>query len=128
MKTTSNNFGCSTCWPKEADQAWRAFTSMETEVELVNESHFMMTIRSCKKCSQQFLTLFTETIDWEKGEDPQYWTVMPITRTEAYQLSQDSGGIKPPGFPRERKSLFRNSKGGNATIYWGKGIEIGPHD
>jgi len=131
VKTPSHDFGCSACWPKEADDAWEAVKGLKTELELVDESHFMIKIRSCKQCSQQFISVFTETIDWKDGEDSQYWTVLPITSAEADQLSSNGRTAEAAllGLPRERPSLCHDfPKGSGPKSYWSQGIVIGPHD
>ncbi|WP_143741813.1 hypothetical protein [Thiorhodovibrio frisius] len=131
MNTASNDFGCNTCWPKVADEAWEAVKHLKSEIELIDESHFMIKVRSCKKCSQQFLWVFTETIDWKDGEDPQYWAVLPITPAEAYQLLSDGGTTVTAllGLSSERKSLCHDfPKGSEPKSYWSQGIVIGPHD
>ena len=35
-------------------------------------------ILGCARCSQGFVSVFTKTIDWEDGDDPQFWTLLPI--------------------------------------------------
>ena len=40
-------------------------------------------VLQCRRCDQRFLSVFTETIDWQDGEDPQQWAVLPITNEEA---------------------------------------------
>jgi hypothetical protein len=78
-----NEFGCAECWSDVADQAWGKLTSLSIEKELVDESHFMVKIRCCPACSQRFVTVFTEVIDWYDGEDDQSWTVLPISLSQA---------------------------------------------
>jgi hypothetical protein len=38
---------------------------------LVDESHFIVSIRRCVRCGQHFLIMFCERIDWADGDDPQ---------------------------------------------------------
>lgn len=131
MTTPPHKFGCSSCWPKAADEAWHAAKHLKTEIELVDESHFMIKIRSCNQCSQQFVSVFTETVDWTDGEDLQYWTVMPITTAEFSQLLSNthSAEVAILGLPRERASLCHEPTNyGGPQSYWSQGIIIGPHD
>lgn len=131
METTAGTRGCSTCWPSSADAAWETFHSLETDIELVDESHLMIKIRSCRKCAQQFLSVFTETIDWEDGEDPQYWAVIPLTPAEVEQFASKSGIDEATlvALPGTRQSLRHDSpKGDGPRSYWSIGIAIGPHD
>src|SRR5689334_15312614 len=74
-------FGCKQCIPIEPTTA--TSLGLELVVHLVGESHFGVSIRRCATCGQQFAWVFTETIDWDRGEDPQCTTVMPLTEGEA---------------------------------------------
>lgn len=131
MNRPSNTFGCNTCWPPSADAAWETLKSLKTDIELVDESHFMIKIRSCTKCTQQFLSVFTETIDWEDGADPQYWTVIPLTPEEGERLLAEATIIEAAlsALLGTRQSLRHDfPKGSEPRSYWSRGIAIGPHD
>ncbi len=131
MNTESNTFGCKDCWPSAADAAWESLNELRTDVELIDESHYMIKIRSCTKCAQEYLTVFTETIDWACGEDPQYSTRIPLTSVEVEQLIAAGSNLERviSALPRERQSLRHDfPKDSGQTSYWGKGISIGPHD
>ena len=125
-------FGCGRCWPASADVAWEAGRLLSREVELIDESHFHVMIRSCGVCSQRFVSVFTETIDWADGEDPQYWTILPITVPEATELMQRSGSFTENdlnSLPANRQSLRRDFPKGEAPrTFWAFGILVGPHD
>ena len=129
---TDLNFGCTNCWPQDAKLAYKAFGSFHTEAYLIKESHYIVTIRSCNNCPQQFLSIFTETIDWIDGEDPQYRIVMPITVEESEKLTESRNSIsddilKSIGIGR-RSLRYDYPKSGKVSIYWGKGIQIRLHD
>ena len=124
-------FGCLQCWPDSADVAWEARKHLVGASELIDESHFHVMILSCSKCSQQFLSVFTESIDWVGGEDPQYWTTLPLTAPEAADLVGRSGTSETDfaSFGQGRRSLRHDfPKDELPRNYWGKGILIGPHD
>jgi hypothetical protein len=131
VNTTPHSFGCNTCRPSSANTAWEAFKSLTTDIELVDESHFAVKIKFCRKCTQRFLSVFTETIDWEDSEDPQFWSVIPLTSTEVEQLSAAGNRLEAAivALPHVRQSLQRDfPKGGDPRNYWSNGIVIGPHD
>ena len=69
------------CIPSEPTTA--GSLGLEVVAELHGDSHFDVSIRRCAACGQQFVWVFTETIDWDRGEDPQCKTVMPLTADEA---------------------------------------------
>lgn len=125
-------FGCERCWPSTADVAWAARGALVREVELIDESHFHVMILACLNCSQRFLSVFTETIDWADGEDPQYWTLLPITETEAADLAQQPGSLTEAVFealgPKRRCLRHDSPKARAPSSYWRTGVTVGFHD
>lgn len=131
MRNGFGDFGCDKCWPSDADAAWAACRSMPTSAEMVSESHFSVRLRICADCGQRFLTVFTETIDWSGGEDPQFWTVIPVTIYEANALSVavDSIGSAIGTLPTDRRSLRHDfPRDGERRSFWSTGISIGMYD
>lgn len=122
---------CERCWPEDAQAAWDAGKGLRTEAEPAEESHFHVRIRVCPACSQKFVAVFTETIDWTDGEDPQYWTRAPVSAEEAAALGPAQGieGRLNALDPR-RKTLRRDfpKNAAEPRVYWGTGLAIGPHD
>lgn len=106
--------------------------TLTCEADLIAESHFHVLIRACPRCSQKFVSVFTETIDWEDGEDPQYWTLLPLTTTEAADLVQQGSSLSEAtlnALGRGRKCLRHDyPKGEPPHSYWGTGIAIRHHD
>ena len=123
--------GCDKCWSSEASKAWEAVTSIPIEEYLIDESHYIVSIRSCPSCSQRFLQVTTETIDWEDGEDPICRTIIPIDDKERASLIANS----PPttrvleAISPERRSLkYTWPKGEEPGTFWGAGVQVGLHD
>ncbi len=83
-----DDFGCERCWPSAADAAWGARGALTHEAELIDESHFHVMILTCSRCTQSFVSVFTEMVDWADGDDPQYWTLLPVTAAEAADVVQ----------------------------------------
>jgi hypothetical protein len=133
MKEASpEEFGCEHCWPASAEAADEALNALVQTARLVGESHFGVSIRTCWHCAQAFLQVFTETIDWVDGEDPQSTTVLPLTRDEASRLvarADDPGEGELNALGPERRS-FRCEfpKGEERRVFWGRGLRVGPHD
>ena len=127
----SQHFGCEDCWPADADAAWRARNSLRHSEELIDESHFHVVLLACPQCNQRFISVFTETIDWIDGDDPQYWTLLPVTEPEADRLVQQRNTLnetKLNALGPGRRSLWRNHpKAVPARVLWGTGIFVGPH-
>ena len=130
--TKAPDFGCAHCWPESAEAAWEASRGFATRAELIDESHFHVTIRACGACGQAFVSVFTEMIDWTDGEDPQYWSLLPLTEAEATELIRRGAEVTErelnatgPG----RRCLRRDyPKGEPPRIDWGAGLRVGPHD
>ena len=124
--------GCARCWPASAEAAWAARKSLSREAELFDESHLHVMIQACPDCAQRFVSVFAETVDWVDGEDPQYWSVLPVTATEAADLvargdSLAEGHLVVLG--PDRRCLHRDfPKHAEPRCYWGIGMRIGPHD
>lgn len=64
------DFGCKRCWPPSAGAAWKARGALTHVAELIDESHFHVMILACPRCTQRFVSVFTETVDWADGDDP----------------------------------------------------------
>ena len=124
--------GCEHCWPAEARAAWDARAGLRRVRTLIDESHFIVSLLTCPRCAQRFVSIFTETIDWTDGEDPQYWTLLPITAAEADRLVQRAASLDEAtlnALGRERRSLRRDSpKDKPPRVFWETGILVGPHD
>jgi len=125
-------FGCGRCWPADASAAWVARAELSRVRVLIDESHFIVAILACPVCAQRYLSVFTEMIDWEGGEDPQDWTLLPITGGEAEGLIREAASLDEMSLNalgRERRSLRRDHpRDEPPRVFWGSGILIGPHD
>ena len=125
-------FGCGKCWPDDAQDAWEARSHLAQHEAIVDDSHFIVRLLACEGCGQRFLSTFTETIDWNDGDDPQYWSLIPVTPDEATRLvAAGEDGLRQAvgALDRERRALQRDApKGSTPTSYWSSGISIGPHD
>jgi hypothetical protein len=120
------------CWPASATDAANALPALDIKSMLVDESHFIVSVRTCPKCSQAFLSVFTETVDWTDGEDPQSRTLMPLTEQDLGKLSQPGLGIERviASLAPERWSLQMDWPKGQeqSNFYWSTGIRVGSHD
>jgi hypothetical protein len=100
--------------------------------DLIDESHFHVMTLACPRCAQRFVSVFTETIDWVNGDDPQDSTLLPITEAEDADLVQRGASLTEADLNwvgSGRRSLRRDCPSGAAQrIFWGKGISVGRHD
>ena len=126
-----NEYGCERCWSSEATEAWEAVTSIPIETYLIDESHYIVSIRACPSCSQHYLQVTTETVDWEDGEDPIYRTVIPINDGERARLTNSTplGPDILEGVGLGRRSLqYEWPKDQEPRKYWGAGVHVRVHD
>jgi len=125
-------FGCDLCWPDDARAAWDARAGLSRLKELIDESHFIVAILACRRCEQRYVSVFTEMIDWADGNDPQYWTLLPVTDAEVEDLIQRGTSLDETALNmlgRHRRSLRRDHpKDGPPQVFWASGIRVGPHD
>jgi hypothetical protein len=128
----TQEFGCDRCWPTDAHAAWEARAGLTCLEDLIDESHFHVMILACPHCGQRYVSIFTEMIDWQAGEDPQYWTLLPITEAEAESLIQQETSLSEMSLNalgRARRCLRRDHpKAEPPRVFWGSGILVGPHD
>ena len=125
------DIGCSECWSPESAAAWEAIGKTPIRDRVIDESHYIVSIRECPSCNQNYLQVTTETIDWEDGEDPIYRTVLPISFEEKCNLIDANVVHKADleSIGTDRRSLkYDWPKGKPQKSYWGIGITVGVHD
>ncbi len=126
------DFGCADCWPPSAAEAWEARRTLTQVAELIDESHFHVMILACPRCTQHFISVFTEMVDWADGDDPQYWTVLPITEIETADLIKQRDSLTEPTLdalgPGRRCLRHDHPKGAARYTFWGTGLNVSPHD
>lgn len=124
--------GCEACWSQDAAVAWERVTRAPIEAYLIDETHFIVSIRRCRACSRNYLQVTTETIDWDDGEDPIQRTVMPITPAERLELLDPRSTVSELALaavgPGRRALRYDWPKGTDPGVYWGTGVLIPPHD
>jgi hypothetical protein len=122
--------GCRECIPEEPASA--TALNLGEEARLVDESHFTVKIRFCQQCGQKFLWVFTEQIDHVNGEDPQCWSVLPISPEEAEALIEAGDNLDLEAVSRlgMRRRFLRDESPafGPRNCGYLFGQLIGPHD
>lgn len=104
---------------------------LATVAEPIDESHFHVMIRACPSCGQRFVSVFTETIDWADGDDPQYWTMAPLTDAEADDLIKRGESLDEETLNAlpARRCLSRDSPKGSPTrTFWDSSLYVRYHD
>ena len=87
-------------------------------VEVVFEdSHSWRNILRCRECGQLYLYDFFEMVDWEDGEDPQYWMWIPVgSPEEAAEIKGLPTEALSDVYPRLQRDY---PKGATAPkLYW----------
>ncbi len=65
--------------------------SLDVVEVIEQDSHFTRKILRCKECGQLFLYQFYEQVDWEGGNDPQYYLWIPVKNIpQAKKLNKKS--------------------------------------
>ncbi|TML13844.1 MAG: hypothetical protein E6G31_06850 [Actinobacteria bacterium] len=84
----TQSFGCRRCYGEDAEAVWVYYEEgLAVEQELVGDSHFLVQLRRCAECGQQFVWIFGEAVDWQRGEDAQRREIVPISAAETEALS-----------------------------------------
>jgi len=129
---SGSNIGCAACWQAEPSAVYAAFQSFDLDASLIDEPHHIVSIRRCPKCSQKYLSIFTETVDYLDGEDPQYRVILPLTNAEARRLDRLGDTVTEQDLTSigvRRTSLrIDHPKGAPFALYWGTGVQIRDHD
>jgi len=118
-----HRFGCPNCFGDDPEAAHEH--GLDTVSRLIDDSHFIVSLRRCPDCRQDFVTIFTEFVDWADGDDPQYRDIMPLTPEEAVTLAAmgeqvDLDWLERIG--RDRWRLCMNyPKGGKKRCLWAEG-------
>ncbi|MER7583955.1 hypothetical protein [Kitasatospora sp. NPDC097691] len=124
MRRPMVEFGCAKCYGGDAQAVWRGQREgFEHETDVVDGSRFAVDVRRCRGCSQQFVWIFTESVDWMGGDDSRHVTVMPLTAAEATGLA--TGTLRPldlGALGRDRRHLNHDwPTGGPASLHWNSG-------
>ncbi len=121
-------FGCEICSPTDPEAAWAARKGLTRTQELVDESHFIVAVLTCPACGQARVSVFVEEIDWAGGDDPQHWTLLPVTAAEVVELTQlDQNGLchRLAELGAGRVCLHRDfPKDGPIRVTWGNGVVL----
>lgn len=122
MDFPEDNLGCSQCWRQEAVACWQRHESWHKIGRLIDEPHLGMRIVECGQCLDRALVVFTEQVDWQKGDDPQCWHLMPLTRSEAeYLIGQQEAQvivIAEEIAARRRQLVADHTRLSAPHIYW----------
>ena len=57
----------------------------------VDESHLTRALLKCRECGQLYFHEFYERIDWDDGDDAQYWTYIPVPARDEAERMKDAG-------------------------------------
>ncbi len=75
--------GCSDADPGIAK---RSIRRAKVVLSLVEESHFIVSIRCCGSCGRQYVVMFGERVDWVDSDDPQTWVGVEVNEEEVGRL------------------------------------------
>lgn len=111
------------CLGNDSLAAIEAIRKAEHIAELVDESHFIVSIRRCVRCGQHFLSMFCERVDWADSDDPQTRVAVPVSEDEVRRLqtadiAADENAILEI-VANERRFLYHDMPKGTAeTLGW----------
>jgi len=114
--------GCEACWSSDAPAAFKIVCKVPIAERLIDESHYIVLIRQCLHCSQRYLQMTTETVDWADGEDPIYRTIVPIDQGEYGRLTTavalGTGVIESVAVGRQSLKYDFPKGQESPTVYW----------
>lgn len=124
-----SGFGCAHCIPDPPKT--RSELPLKTVAALIDEPHFIVSIRRCTQCQQHFVSVFCERIDWAEGKDPQVSTLMPLTPEEAQTAMKAGETVDLRALEQlayARRFLRDAWLGDGRSTEYLCGMLIGPHD
>jgi hypothetical protein len=116
-------FGCADCYGEDAVAMLEYYLrELTTTRGIASDTHSSVALRACPKCGQQFVTNFTEWVNWAMGGDDQYYEVIPVTPDEAAEIVRAGADISNAhlnGLGRGRRHL-RDAKrcGQERQVIW----------
>jgi hypothetical protein len=119
----SKSFGCRRCYGEDPRRVWAYYENgLAVEEELVFESHFLVQLRRCLECGQQFVWIFDEAVDWEGGEDAQRRQIVPVSATEAETVGELHHRVLAAlGLDRRHLETDWPTAAPDATVKWSTG-------
>jgi hypothetical protein len=93
----------------ESDRA-AFFECLET---FEDDSHLTRHLFKCRECGQLYFYEFYEEIDWDEGDDWQYWTYIPVTGDADVEMMLKES---PIGLLRFTPRLQRDFPKGAKTV------------
>ena len=120
------------CFDGSAEEAWARRAKWSVTDVLIEESHFGVTLLRCDGCGRRLAKVFCERIDWQGGNDPQAWKILPVSEGEADELRRLGEGAHEGALgrlsPRRCLEAYFPSDGA-MQIDWveGPGVFM-PHD
>ena len=89
MTRAPKEIGCTRCYGDDPAETWAYYAQgLIVDEDLRDDSHFVVQLRRCATCSQRFVWILTEFVDWQEGDDAQYRTVVPVTGDEARRIAK----------------------------------------
>jgi hypothetical protein len=121
-------FGCARCWPPSAEGAWAARTHLSVAATTLDGFHAGVDILACPDCDQEFVSVFSELVDWVDGDDSQFWTQMPVTPAEAAGIVRRGEAIAAEDLAAVgsgRRSLrLEHARGEERRVFWATGVFV----
>jgi len=106
-------------WNEPEKITSETFDGFDVVEKYVDTSHWERSLLKCRGCGQLYFHEFYEEVDWEDGEDPQYWTYIPVESDEEIALLKKTTYLELlQCFPRLQKDFPKSAEKPN--IFWAK--------
>ena len=92
----------------------RLFDCLET---FEDDSHLKRLLLKCRECGQLYFYEFYEWIDWEEGDDPQYWTYIPVETAAEIEMLKEASPFDLMRFTPRLQRDFPN-RGKAPRLIW----------
>jgi hypothetical protein len=126
--------GCPRCFGDDAAKVWDDHGALDLVARVADESHFVADVLACPCCGQRFASLFCERIDWQGGNDPQDWLLVPLSADEASAVvaAGEQGAervLSSLTAPRRFLLRYYPASSNDPEVGWRDGrVIVPPHD
>ncbi len=77
------------CQASDPNAAYIFLKQAKVTRTLIDESHFMVTLRICEGCGSPYLVFFFELIDWSNGDDSQARVFLELDQELLLKVSEN---------------------------------------
>jgi hypothetical protein len=88
----------------------------------LDDSHLIRKLLRCKECGHLYFYEFYEEIDWQEGNDGQYWTWIPVDNQESAEGLKALSVMEILQYPSIRYDFPKGADTPRGPKWYGRGV------